>query len=478
MLKANNDTYDAVIIGAGISGLVCACYLVKAGLKVLLVEQHHKTGGYCTSFKRRGFNFDAAAHSFGSYREGGIMRKILRDLEVDKRLSIRRYDPSDIILAPGYKISFWADIQRTIQELQDAFSSDAAGISKFFHFLQHSSPFQLATLRNKTFKDLTNQYIMDDKLKAILSFPILGNGGLPSSLISAFTATILYTEFYLDGGYYPDGGMQALPDALAKRFVELGGELRLSCAAKKIKVDCNKVTGVVIGDNEAVFAKYVISCCDTRQTFLKLVSSKAMNKTFLDTIQKLQPSPSFFVAYLGTDGSSLPSLAPGASIWVMPDFRIEALYGSYIKGKAVDSASAFMLRVPPDNKSLQAFIIAPYKNRQYWHNNKREILESFVERIERIFPGLSQHIQYQEAATPHTLYRYTLNYKGAAYGWASTPSQLFSRGLMQVTTVKNLYLAGHWTTQTQGISGAAYMGNETAKLILRRAGLYHAVVPT
>ena len=73
MVKVGRDIYDAVIIGAGVSGLVCGCYLAKAGMKVLIAEQHFKPGGYCTSFKRKGFTFDAAAHSFGSYREGGNM---------------------------------------------------------------------------------------------------------------------------------------------------------------------------------------------------------------------------------------------------------------------------------------------------------------------------------------------------------------------------------------------------------------------
>jgi phytoene dehydrogenase-like protein len=478
MVKNNKDAYDAVIIGAGISGLVCACYLAKGGMKVLLIEQHHKTGGYCTSFKRRNFIFDAAAHSFGSYREGGIMRKILRDLDVDSKLDICRYDPSDVILAPGYKISFWADTCRTIRELQESFPHESGGISNFFHFLQHSGPFQMATLRNKTFKDLLNKFISDDRLKAILSFPILGNGGLPASLISAFTATILYTEFYLDGGYYPRGGMQALPDALAAKFTELGGKLILSCPAKKIKVDNNRTVGVVVGDGEFVPARYVISCCDARQTFLKLISSKALTSDFLSKIQSLEPSPSFFIGYLGTDGLPLPSLEPGASVWVMPDYKIEELYGSYIKQNSVDSASAFMLRIPPDNKSLQAFIIAPFKNRQYWSNNKRNILESFVARIDRIFPGLSSHIKYLEAATPYTLYRYTFNYEGAAYGWASTPLQLFTQGLMQKTSIENLYLAGHWTTQTQGISGAAYIGDETAKLVLKKEKAQKARMPS
>lgn len=106
MFKTATDTYDAVIIGAGISGLVCGCFLAKAGMKVLIAEQHFKPGGYCTSFKRNGFTFDAAAHSFGSYRAGGIMNKVLEDLNLSDRIKIKRYDPSDIIISPRSQVSF------------------------------------------------------------------------------------------------------------------------------------------------------------------------------------------------------------------------------------------------------------------------------------------------------------------------------------------------------------------------------------
>ena len=85
MSGADHPAYDAVIIGSGISGLVCGNYLAKAGMKVLIAEQHHKPGGYCTSFTRRGFTFDAAAHSFGGYRENGILRKVFQDFSLDKK---------------------------------------------------------------------------------------------------------------------------------------------------------------------------------------------------------------------------------------------------------------------------------------------------------------------------------------------------------------------------------------------------------
>ena len=51
MTKLNNK-YDIVIIGAGVGGLACGCYLAKSGFKVLILEQLNKPGGYCSSFRR------------------------------------------------------------------------------------------------------------------------------------------------------------------------------------------------------------------------------------------------------------------------------------------------------------------------------------------------------------------------------------------------------------------------------------------
>src|SRR5437899_11776308 len=58
------DSYDAIVIGAGIGGLICANLLTRAGLKVLLIEQHYMVGGYCSTFRRAGYTFDAATHFY------------------------------------------------------------------------------------------------------------------------------------------------------------------------------------------------------------------------------------------------------------------------------------------------------------------------------------------------------------------------------------------------------------------------------
>ncbi|MHC1624266.1 MAG: NAD(P)-binding protein [Candidatus Methanospirareceae archaeon] len=52
------DEYDVIIVGSGIGGLTCGALLLKRGYKVLVLEQHYKVGGYCSSFKRGDFVFN------------------------------------------------------------------------------------------------------------------------------------------------------------------------------------------------------------------------------------------------------------------------------------------------------------------------------------------------------------------------------------------------------------------------------------
>ena len=51
-------TYDAIVIGGGHNGLVCAAYLARAGRKVLILERRHVLGGAAVSEELHpGFRF-------------------------------------------------------------------------------------------------------------------------------------------------------------------------------------------------------------------------------------------------------------------------------------------------------------------------------------------------------------------------------------------------------------------------------------
>jgi phytoene dehydrogenase-like protein len=400
-------------------------------------------------------------------REGGNIDTILNELKLHNRFNIVRYDPSDIIISPDYEISFWNNFKRTINELQEQFHKESGNIKKFFDFLNACKGISFVPLSRITFQDLLDKYFEDKRLKAILAFPIFGNTGFSVSKASAFTAVTVYKEFLLDGGYYPKGGMQEFPDLLSKRFEELGGTILTSKKVNKIKVLDGSVKGIIIGDENYIPAKYVVSNVDARQTFMNMLDEEIINKHFLDNLNKMTPTLSMFILYLGIEGDFSGLTKKSSSIWFLPHYDIEDMFLSAMKGD-VESLDWFLLKISDDGRSILRFVNSPFRDNNYWKENKKRLTDLFVTKTEKLIPDLSKHIIFQDAASPSTLHRWTLNYQGAAYGWAGTPSQFAVSGLSRRTPIHNLYLTGHWTTLFQGIPGVAYLGRETAKSVIRK----------
>src|SRR3990170_4008939 len=124
--------YDAVIIGAGIGGLTCGSILAKNGFKTLIIEQHSIPGGYCTSFERNGFVFDAAVHFSERLGEGGTFYQILKDLGVEKEIEVYKIDPLYRVFFGDESFSIPADLNEYIKMLSKKFPKEEKGISELF----------------------------------------------------------------------------------------------------------------------------------------------------------------------------------------------------------------------------------------------------------------------------------------------------------------------------------------------------------
>src|SRR4029450_3170297 len=116
-----DPSYDAVIIGAGIGGLICANLLARAGVRALLVEQHYMVGGYCSTFRRKGYTFDAATHFYpllGSPMT--ITGRLLADLGVATEWV--KIDPVDVFHLPdGSSFTVPADFDCYLAKLKAEF---------------------------------------------------------------------------------------------------------------------------------------------------------------------------------------------------------------------------------------------------------------------------------------------------------------------------------------------------------------------
>lgn len=456
--------YDVIVIGAGIGGLVCGCYLVKAGRRVVIFEKNVHPGGCCTSFTREGFRFDSAAHTLGGMSPNGPIGKILKDLGITD-VPVKRTNPSYVLQIGDYKLNIWNDFSETICDLTKDFRTESRKLKEFWNFISTATSLSLIKIKSLPFSELLGSYFSNKKLQAVLCAPLLGNVGVDPLRVSSFTAIKFYQQYVLDGGYHLDGGMQTLADMLMKRFCELGGEIKLSMEVDKIIVMDRIARGVRIND-VSHYAKTVVSNIDCRKTFFDLIGRDDLGSKFIALLNSLKPSSSMYILYLGLLNEKFDYIiTPQVTHWFVNNFIIKKIYQNISSGKLTFDWIA--MRLSEDRRTLQVFTIAPLMDRKYWARSNLRWEKRLLENISKLIPNITSVIAVSLTANPATISQWTANYNGAACGWESTPSQFSIPGLSQRTNIKNLYLTGHWTTLTLGIPGVSNVGRSTANVILQ-----------
>ena len=460
------DEYDVIIIGAGIGGLVCGCYLAKEGKKVLIVEKNSRVGGYCKTFKSSGYMFDAFVHSLGNLSFNGEFSEVLNDLGIKKNLCISRSDPSDIIISPNNEIKFWNDTGKLIGELSSNFSKEEKNIRFFFNELVYVSKMDsVVKYHNKSFERILNDTFNDAHLKKILSLIILGNLGTPPNLINAFTAIKHYRQFVVDGGYFLDNGMQALPDALMKRFENFGGKVLLSGLVKRICLHKKIACGVKLNDSREFKSSIVVSGCDARHTFLDLVGEEFLSHSIKNKMYRYSPSLSLFILCLGISNHCLTMFPDRVNVWLMLDYNYSDMHCSHIN-HTNEEIKWIMIRANHSDNTVTIYCNAPFVDVKFWKQKKRIFEKKILTILEEKYPILARNIQAGFSFSPIDLNRWTLNSEGAAYGWASTLRQFMDLDFMRDGIIENLFLCGHWSTIAQGVSGVAVVGRRAGKLII------------
>ena len=492
--KSLPEACDVLIIGAGIGGLTCANYLAKAGVKVVLVEKHYVPGGYCSSFSRGQYYFDAGAHYLGSCRPEGQIGKLLADHQLDKKLKLIRCEPSEVVVTKRREVFIFSELSKTIHEFQQCFPQEAGPVDDFFKYLALRDPLQLyVDLRGLTFRDLLDQYFKDWELKSVLA-TLLGNIGLPSFRASALTSAFLFREFIFDGGYYPKGGMQQFPNALLERFREYGGiALFLSPAEEIILNQAGRIRSVrikVLGRKPIeVQTRVVVANCDPYQLYERLLRNTNIPSEQRSSLDSRLPTFSAFMVHLGINHDITHDAKYHCNIWSYQRGDIDGYYEGVMKGKIDFGVDTFLFcsipsfhdpdLLPKGHHSIQTIIAAPYYERGVWDRYKDRLAQDVVRRLEQFIPGVGRWIEVKQIATPTTLIKYTSNYSGAMYGWASTSEQVGRQKFPEETAIEGLYLVGHWTGLPSGYSGTPTVvtsGRNVARLVLREIRHDHSLV--
>ncbi|MGH9363413.1 MAG: phytoene desaturase family protein, partial [Thermoanaerobaculia bacterium] len=321
--------YDAVVVGAGIGGLIAANLLARGGMKVLLVEQHYMVGGFCSTFRRGGFTFDAATHFYPLLGNPDTLTgRLLAELGVTTGWV--KMDPVDVFHFPdGSRFAVPADFDVYLARLKQAFPHQAAALDSFFaaareayfagllHYFRGvpaNRVVRLAAYRDLTVMEALDRWFDDPKLKLLLTADCPHWGSPPERTSFVFDAMLRLSYFL--GNYYPRGGSQVFADELALRFEEAGGHLLMSTLARRIVVEDGAVAGVELETlrgpgcgHTAVRTETVVSNADLLLTLERLVGAEHLPAGYLERLHALRPTYPCWLTHIGLQGVSAETLA-------------------------------------------------------------------------------------------------------------------------------------------------------------------------
>ena len=248
--------YDVIIIGAGIGGLTAGALLANRGMKVLVVEQHGKPGGYCSTFRRGPFVFDVAVHLVGGCEEGGLVDEVLRASRVRDEVRFARVSPMYLAVRGGERV----EVPSNLHEFAEVVSDFAPGepgvrtlVSKIYDigatllgFESEPSPeksFQaLTSVANRSYLDFVESYVSDTRALSLLCGLAIYAGLPPAQTDAGMMISMLIS--YHRGAFYPLGSTQALANAFARSINNAGGAVRLRRRVSKIFLSDGRARGV------------------------------------------------------------------------------------------------------------------------------------------------------------------------------------------------------------------------------------------
>ena len=306
-----NREYDALVVGGGHNGLVCACYLARAGLEVAVLEAGPQVGGMSGTAAHIA---EAPNHLINHCAVDVIF---MRATGIIEELDLRRFgyrevesEPVNVYLhGDGPSIAFWRDPSRTADEIRQFSRSDAEGYLDLVRlldgFLDVGLPMFLtrptrpdlaairkvagALLRRRRDLGKIGSLLVSSAAQLIderFSHPVVRDAmatqcGVAGPITAeASSLSLILLPFYARcGAGRPVGGIQALPDALAAALRTLGGTILTGAVVEEVLVQEGRAVGVRLHDGAELRARRaVVATCDPRTALGTLLPSGTLDQ--------------------------------------------------------------------------------------------------------------------------------------------------------------------------------------------------------
>lgn len=218
------ESYDYVILGAGLGGLSAAACLTRQGYRVAVLEKHYLPGGCCHTFDYGDYSFCADVHYISQCGTGQTISQFLNYIERDVPFNSLNPDCIDRVITPDSDFKIPLDWETLRQRLLLSFPAETIAINRYcdeikqLHQEMHSlvrevrwfdqkwsdwlklpKYWNLFVKRTWTLQDLYNYVGLSPKLQAILAGQS-GDYALPPNEIALLTHTALVWD-YSEGAY-------------------------------------------------------------------------------------------------------------------------------------------------------------------------------------------------------------------------------------------------------------------------------------
>lgn len=261
--------YDAVIIGAGMSGLAAAVRLGMFGRKVLVLERHNNAGGLNSFYARGQRKYDVGLHALTNWVPEGTKGAPL--LKLMRQLRIRR-EELDLCPQLGSRVTMAGKNLRLNNDynclLEDVAAQFPASVDRFRALDTWLTSIDEAALaaHGGSARALLDERLGDPLLRDMLLLPTCFYGSALEDDIEVSQFAVMWRSLFREGFARPFIGVRQVIRLLLERCRTAGVERRMKCGVQRIEVRAGKVATLVLDDGSEVTAEAVYSSAGAVET--------------------------------------------------------------------------------------------------------------------------------------------------------------------------------------------------------------------
>ena len=520
---------DVVIIGGGHNGLVCAAYLARAGLDVLVLERRGLVGGAAATEEP----WPGHRVSSASYVVSLVPPRIERELELG------RHGYRVSIISPDYYVPFpdetaltlWGDVERDAREIARFSTADAEAYAKFDVYFERIAGLlrellfivppnlalgdlprwlalgarmrhwsgrdiaEITRLFTLSAADFLEEWFSDERIKgALATQAMVGAWGGPMSPGSAYVLMhhwIGEVDGHPGAWGWVHGGMGGISDALAASARAAGAEIRIDSPVDHVVIRGGRAVGVELENGETIGARQVISNAHPITTYRDLVGEQHLPEEVVRDIGRFRtrsgsvkvnaalsklPTPAAWRGEVpGDPHRGLVAIAP--SIEYLERAWDDAKYGRPSRNPYVEAVFPTVHEpglAPEGTQLMLAFVqYGPYELADgNWDDERDAFGRRVIETLGEYMPDIEGAVEQVEVLAPPDIERRFGLLGGNIMQGEMTPDQsFFLRPILgyadYTTPIEGLFLCGSGAHPGGGVMGVP--GHNCAQVVGRAA---------